>query len=265
MKRLAKDPSSNGKTIPRNRGALALAHRHILAEVAGGNLPTGAALSEVALAEQLGVSRTPVREAIGQLVVEGILQKTNRGAVVVEPTRQDIIELYELREAVEVYTIGKVADTRLSSRLLETLDGLVEEVRAAADALRDAGQSVLKGDAFQRFVNCDLRFHTLLLQAGGNQRMLKLLDSTRLLLRVFTLRRQHHTPKLLDEIYRFHRGILDAVAARDRQEAMRLMGEHIRISLEERLAEYVTPELDDRLIEGSPASARSETSTSDAR
>lgn len=248
MKRASKNTGQDGKSLPRNRGALALAHRFILAKVAGGSLPTGAALSEVSLAEELGISRTPVREAISQLVAEGILQKTNRGAVVVEPTRQDIIDLYELREAVEVYAVGKVADARLSPRLFETLDALVEDVRLTAEALsipsgQNFGEAALEGDALQKFVSSDLRFHTLLLQAGGNQRMLKILDSARLLLRVFTLRRQHHTATLLKDIYRFHRNILDAVAAGNRAEAMRLLGEHIRLSLEERLAEYVAPDL----------------------
>jgi DNA-binding GntR family transcriptional regulator len=247
VKRILKVPGRSGKAMPRNRGALALAHRHILAQVAEGQLPTGAALSEVLLAEQLGVSRTPVREAIGQLVAEGILQKTNRGAVVVEPTRQDIIELYELREAVEVYAVGKVASGRLSSRLLETLDSLVEEARIFAVELEQSGEPVLTGETMQRFINCDLRFHMLLLQAGGNQRMLKILDSTRLLLRVFTLRRQHHTAKLLHEIYHFHRRILDAVSSRQIEEAMRLLGEHIRLSLDERLAEFAVPELNESL------------------
>jgi DNA-binding GntR family transcriptional regulator len=251
MKRALKRPPRDGKTprngkvLPRNRGALALAHRHILAQVAAGSLPAGTALSEVALAEQLGVSRTPVREAIGQLVAEGILQKTNRGAVVIEPTRQDIIELYELREALEVYSVGKVASTRLGVRLFETLDALVEEVREAAAALEQSGQAALDGEALQKFIHGDLRFHTLLLQAGGNQRMLKILDSTRLLLRVFALRRRQHTAKLLNEIYHFHRTILDAVAAGQREQAMRLLGEHIRLSLEERLAEYLAPELNE--------------------
>jgi len=236
---MLKQPGRNGKSLPRNRGALAQAHRHILAQVADGSLPAGAPLSEVALAEQLGVSRTPVREAIGQLVAEGILQKTHRGAVVIEPTRQDIIELYELREAVEVYAIGKVAEARVSARFLESLDALVEAVRESASVLKKSGQKALEGEALQKFIQCDLQFHTLLLQAGGNGRMLKILDSTRLLLRVFTLRRQYHTVKLLNEVYRFHRGVLDAVAAGQRDQAMRLLGEHIRLSLDERLAECV--------------------------
>jgi DNA-binding FadR family transcriptional regulator len=77
-----------------------------------------------------------------------------------------------------------------------------------------------------------------LLRAAENERMLKVLDSTNLLLRIFTLRREHHTLKLLKEVHRFHRRILDAVASGEANEAMRLLREHIRISRDERLANY---------------------------
>jgi DNA-binding GntR family transcriptional regulator len=227
--------------LPRDRGFLRLAHQHILDKISTGDLPAGAALSELSLAAELGLSRTPVREAIGQLVAEGILQKSSRGAVVAEHTRQDIIELYQLREALEVYVIGVVTERRLSARELETLEGLVEQVRVCAADLRKSGRPVLEGEALKSFVTCDLRFHMLLLQAGGNQRMVKVLDSTQLLLRIFTLRREHHTVKLLGEVYDFHRRILAAVAAGNREEACRLLGEHIRLSRDERLAEYEDP------------------------
>jgi DNA-binding GntR family transcriptional regulator len=239
-RRVIRRADVSGKTppSPRDRGFLRLAYQHILGKIQSGELPAGTPLSELSLAAQLGLSRTPVREAIGHLVAEGILQKTSRGAVVTEPTRQDIIELYEMREALEVYVIGKVATRRLSPREMETLQPLVEEVRVIAAELKKSGEAVLRGEAMKRFVACDLRFHTLLFQAGGNERMLKLLDSTNLLLRVFTLRREHHTVKLLGEVYGFHRRILDAVAAGERDDAVRLLGEHIRISRDERLAEY---------------------------
>jgi DNA-binding GntR family transcriptional regulator len=233
-----KTTAAKRSPLPRNRGSLALAHKHILSRIASGELSAGAAISEVSLATGLGISRTPVREAIGQLIAEGILQRSHRGAVVAEPTRQDIIELYELREALEVYAIGKVAARQVSSRVLEPLEALVEELRVIAAELEESGQSGLEGDALQRFITCDMRFHMLLLQAGGNQRMLKILDSTSLLLRIFSLPRAHHTGKLLGEVHGFHRRILDAVAEGSRTEAMRLLGEHIRISLEERLSEY---------------------------
>ena len=224
--------------VPRDRGSLRLAREHILARIAAGDFPAGTALSEVPLAAEIGVSRTPVREAIGQLVIEGILQKTSRGAIVAEPTRRDIIELYELREALEVFAIGKLAARGLDPQELESLETLVGQVRAVADELKHSGKPVLKGEALQRFLMADLRFHMRLIQAAGNERLLKMLDSTNLLLRIFTLRREHHTLKLLKEVHSFHRRILDAVAGVQEEQARRLLSEHIRVSRDERLAEY---------------------------
>jgi DNA-binding GntR family transcriptional regulator len=239
---ILKTVSRHPRPLPRNRGALARARQHILTQIGNGTFPAGASLSEIALATELGISRTPVREALGQLVAEGMLQKTSRGAIVAEPTRQDIIDLYELREALEVHAIGKVAGQRVSARMLEPLGGLVEELRTITADLKKSGKAALEGDDLKRFVTCDLHFHTLLLQAAGNQRMLKILDSTSLLLRVFALPREHHTLALVSEVYQFHRRILDAVAKGQRGEAMQLLGEHIRLSLEERLADFDSAE-----------------------
>src|SRR6476646_9375274 len=86
------------------------AYVRIQRKIASGELAAGTALSEVALAAELGASRTPIREAIAQLVAEGLLEQTpNRGAVVVQLKRHDIIELFELREALELYAVTKAA------------------------------------------------------------------------------------------------------------------------------------------------------------
>jgi DNA-binding GntR family transcriptional regulator len=236
--KILKTTTHRRRPLPRNRGALGLARHHILGKIANGEFPAGTALSEVPLATELGISRTPIREAIGQLVAEGMLQKSNRGAIVAEPTRQDIIELYDLREALEVHAIGKVAAQRLSPRMLEPLEALVEEMRILAIDRKKAEKGALDSETLRKFLTCDMRFHLLLLQAAGNQRMLKILDSTNLLLRVFSLPREHHTGRLVNDVYRFHRRILDSIASGSRAEAMQLLGEHIRLSLEERLAEY---------------------------
>jgi DNA-binding GntR family transcriptional regulator len=209
--------------------------------MANGNLAAGSAVSELSLARQLGLSRTPIREAIGQLIAEGLLQRSSLGAVVVEATRQDIIELYELREALEVYAIGKVAKQPPGARVLEVLEGLVQELRTMIADLKRSGRATLDGEPLKKFITCDMRFHLLLLQAAGNQRMLKIIDSTNLLLRVFSLRREHHTPALLEEVHRFHREILKAVVQGAPKEAAKLLGDHIRLSLDERLAEHDNP------------------------
>ncbi len=223
---------------PRDRGSVRLAHQHIVGRISAGDFSAGSALSELSLAAQLGISRTPIREAIGQLVAEGILQKSSRGAVVAEPTRQDIIELYEMREAFEVFNIGKVAGRGLSTRELETIGAEVEQVKTAAAQLKASGGNRLTGEALRSFLACDLRFHARLLQAGGNVRMLRQLDATNLLLRVFTLRREHHTVTLLEEVYSYHLGIVNAAAAGRPEEAKRLLADHIHLSRNERLAEY---------------------------
>src|ERR1700738_1426886 len=84
------------------------ARQHIQWKIAARELAGGTGGSELVIAKELGVSRTPVREAIGQLVAEGLLQQLPTGGVAVaQLSRRDIIDLYELREALEVYAAGK--------------------------------------------------------------------------------------------------------------------------------------------------------------
>ena len=154
---------------PRDRGFLRLAHQHILGKISSGELAAGAALSELALAAQLGLSRTPVREAIGQLVAEGILQKTSRGAVVIEPTKQDIVEVYELREALETYAVTMLAGHGVVPRDMEAMEKTMDEILAIRALLEKSGKSTLEGDLLQRFVGSDIRFHMHLLEAAGEQ------------------------------------------------------------------------------------------------
>jgi DNA-binding GntR family transcriptional regulator len=215
------------------------AYDHLVRKIASGDLAAGSPLSEVALATEIGVSRTPVREAIGQLAAEGILQKiSGRGTVVAEPTRQDIVDLYELREALEVYAVGHVARRGLKPDESTLLGQLVDEIAAVKDRLVRSGKTTLSGDLLQRFLAADLRFHTVLLQAAGNRRMSKVLGDTRLLLRIFTMRREDHTAALLTQVQRYHRRILEAVTHGNGPKAAQLLGEHIQASLQERLAEY---------------------------
>ena len=112
-------------------------------KIARGELCPGSAVSEVPLAKELGSSRTPVREALGQLVAEGFLEQTpNRGTIVVQLRRQDIIDLYELREALEVYTVNKAARQKNTPQDLKRLKRLADEILGLQGELRDTpGQS----------------------------------------------------------------------------------------------------------------------------
>ncbi|MGA2145807.1 MAG: GntR family transcriptional regulator [Bryobacteraceae bacterium] len=229
------------KTVERARPAGAdsmrsKAYLHIQRKIATGELAAGGALSELALAKELGSSRTPIREAIGQLVAEGFLEQTpNRGAVVIQLSRQDIVELYELREALEVYAVGKAAREPLRAWELERLQSLADEILVLQAELEKSGADALDPRQMHRFMICDLGFHTLLMRMAGNARILKVVNETRLLIRIFAIRRTGHRAVELDQIHRHHREILDAVAGRQPERAMQLISDHIQISRRERL------------------------------
>ena len=95
-------------------------------------LPPGAPLREIDIAEMLGVSRTPVREALQKLVREGLAILRGRSAYVAELTLQDVIELFQLREAIEPYATALCARRKpaVFGDLAERFDALLPELRA---------------------------------------------------------------------------------------------------------------------------------------
>ena len=223
------------------------AYTYLLHKIISGDLPAGSALSEAALAKELGSSRTPLREAVGQLVAEGFLRQIpNRGSVVVQFAREDVADLYDLREALEIYAVEKAAQQTLRPAYLERLNQLVGAVLPLKEELEHSGKAQLSMEQMKRFVEIDLSFHALLVRAAGNRRILKVVSDTRVLINIFGMRRRGHDPSQLAVIHRYHRDILDAVSRQDGETARKLMREHIRISKAERLNEYESAEhLDD--------------------
>jgi DNA-binding GntR family transcriptional regulator len=247
------------RTAPANhtradRSAREKAYLLIQQKIARGELAPGSAVSEIPLAQELGSSRTPIREALGQLVAEGLLEQTpNRGAVVVRLGRHDIIDLYELREALEVYAAGKVAACANIPQDLERLQAFADQILSLRDELLECGRDKLDARQMHRFISCDLGFHTLLLRLASNARILKVVNETRLLIRIFAIHRHGHNIAALTKIHGQHREILDAVSERNSTRVMTLMSDHIRESQQERLAEYDEWEHEASLRESLPA------------
>lgn len=222
-----------------NRSIREKAYLLIQQKIALGELAPGGAVSEIPLAQELGSSRTPVREALGQLVAEGLLEQTpNRGTVVVQFGRQDIIELYELREALEVYAVGKAARQPNTQQEFQRLQDFADEILVLRKQLENGPNAQLDEKQMRRFIACDLGFHTLLLRMAANRRIQKTVTDTRLLVRIFSLRRLGHDRAALTKIHEHHQGILKAVTEQDSARATELMACHIRESQLERLAEY---------------------------
>lgn len=215
------------------------AYNHIQRAIASGELLPDTAISEVVLSRQLKMSRTPVREAINQLVAEGLLEQTpNRGTLVVRLKRQDVIELYELREALEVYAARKAAQMTLRPLDLERWEHFSNEILELRDELRTSGHSTLNHDQMRRFVTSDLSFHNMLMRMSVNARILKVLNDTRLLIRIFGMQRPGYDCATLERIQHQHASIIAAVRSRDSELASQILTEHIRTSLEERLQAY---------------------------
>jgi len=233
----------------------AKAYLHIQRKIASRELAAGDSLSELALARELGSSRTPIREAIGQLAAEGFLEQSpNRGAVVVRLTRQDVVELYELREALEVFAVGKAARGPVRPSEMERLEGLVNDIQQLRAELDRSGRDALDARQMHRFVACDLGFHALLMRVAGNSRILKVVNETRLLIRIFAIRRAGHRPIELENIHRQHHEILRAVAERHPERAIEVLSEHIQNSCRERLDAYDQWDREDSLRRTLPES-----------
>lgn len=209
-------------------------------KIAAGELAAGSAVSELDLAMELGSSRTPIREAVSQLVAEGLLeQKQGGGVYVVQLTRENIIDLYELREALEMYALGKVARLGLM-RTAERgqLQKHVNAILALKDELMKSGEAVLNAEQMNRFIAADFSFHALLIGLSQNARIHKVVNDTRLLMRIFSMSLQSHDAQALDRIYRQHDELLDAIERRDGPTTVKIISEHIQRSQWERLEEF---------------------------
>ncbi len=215
------------------------AYQYIQSRIASGDLPSGGAISELLLAKELGSSRTPVREAISQLVSEGLLEQTpNRGTEVVRLTRDDIVDLYELREALEVYVIAKVTREQLPAEDIKRLEQLSDGILSLVDELDATGEPYLNTEQMQRFIAADRGFHTLLMAFSFNPRIRKIVDETRLLIRIFAMRRLGYGAEKLRKIHGQHAAIIEAIVNKDTELAMHRLAEHIQISRQERLDEF---------------------------
>jgi DNA-binding GntR family transcriptional regulator len=209
-------------------------------KIATGELAPGSAISELDLATELDSSRTPIREAISQLVAEGLLELSQGGGVVVmQLTRENIIDLYELREALEMYAVGKVARLGLMRAAeREQLEKHVDAILALKDELLKSGEATLSAEQMNRFLAADFSFHTRLISLSQNARIHKVMNETRLLMRIFSMRRQGHDVEALDRIYQQHHELIDAIARQDGPATVRIISDHIQRSQQERLEEF---------------------------
>lgn len=188
--------------------------------IIAGEIPAGVNISELALAEEFGVSRTPVRETFKQLQTEGLIEIRPRvGTFVTAPSRREILELFEMKELLE----GAAA------RLLAQR-GRVPEVDQLEENLRQFDKAVISDDR-DRYVELVDEFHNLLIVGADNA---KLQSHYRTLMNQLAYPRLVTTSLSLPgrplRCDREHHLVLDLIIAKDGDTAERVMREHVRTS-----------------------------------
>lgn len=181
-------------------------------------LEPGSWIDELRIAEEFGISRTPLREALKVLAAEGLVtMKVRRGAYVTEVNEKDLRDVYHLLSLLEADAAGAVATHATDAQLAE-LQALHERLEAAVD---DHG----------RFFEINEEFHLRLLDVADNRWRSQMAADLR---KVMKLNRHHSLFKAgrIDQSLREHRSLMQALRKRDAQRATQRMQEHFLRGLE---------------------------------
>ncbi len=197
-----------------------------------GSLPPGTRLDYKQLSVELGVSTTPVREAVTQLAAEGFVELIPRlGAVVRSLTRNSAMEFYEVREAVETFAAMKAAE-RLSERHLDQLRLHLGTMRRMFDESAERGTQRLESADLFTFLDADIAFHKTILVAARNPALARTVEESHIQSRIFYADRGVHDAPRLQLACQQHAEILASLENHDGPAAAEAMRKHIQTSLE---------------------------------
>lgn len=205
--------------VKRHRGAATQVHQILRDALLQSKFSAGERLVETQLAEMLGVSRTPVREALSKLEAEGLVEPVATGGVVVRDLESELVEIYELRRRLEGYAAALAAQ-RITDDELDALD----EVRREALAMIDQPSP-------ERRAELNNRFHALLTDASHSPRLVRLVNDYRdyFLNRDFIRYYDRETGMRQHEQ---HREIVEALRERDATRCEQLVWDHFERALE---------------------------------
>ncbi|MBX9677279.1 MAG: GntR family transcriptional regulator [Gemmataceae bacterium] len=187
----------------------------LLEAILSGRLASGTIVSEVSLAKQLDVSRTPVHDALRQLAKDGLVeQRAGRRAVIATFSKEDVYDIFEMRKLLETEAARRAA-TRIDRTTLANL-------RAVADDLASDRKAA---HWMTKWIDFDEQFHDAIAKAAGSQRLWQDIVRYRLLHRGFN--KMSTNVDSLQQALAEHIGILDALEKRDPEAAASAMLTHV--------------------------------------
>ena len=180
-----------------------------------GELKPGERLMELQLASRLGVSRTPIREAIRMLELEGLaVTMPRKGAEVARMTEKDMEDVLQIRKALDELAVGLACDNMTEESL--------EQLRAA---LKNFEESTRSRDV-KKIAQADVEFHDTIYQAADNPKLVNMLNNLREQMyryRVEYLKNESIYPRLIEE----HQGIYDGLKRKDKETVVEIVSHHV--------------------------------------
>jgi DNA-binding GntR family transcriptional regulator len=209
--------------------------------------PPGTRVSDLEVAKMIGISRTPVREAINQLASEGLLQRrSHHGAFIRLPSNEEMEELYDLRILLESYAAERAA-TRLDGKFRAKFECIRDEMHQLYKEMLAEGQNSFNRQLSLRWFIADSAFHITVLAASQNRKILKIASDSRMMTQVLGQRWVHHTVRGMTRIYNDHVRLIEAILEGQVRRARQMMTDHISKSKAEHIkfnAEYEANKLD---------------------
>ena len=193
-------------------------YRILKARIIKGDLAQGGKLFEAEIAGQLGVSRTPVREAIKGLAAEGLVKMTpNQGVVAINVSIEDLQEVLQIRRALEGPATSMAAE-KIHPEEIAKLEEIIQKMSTII--------SKPKPDV-AAYSELNAEFHNLILNACGNRRLMKICNNLSSSDHRFRIRSLRNNPERLKHSLKEHQDIVDALKEKDSKQAERLTKKHI--------------------------------------
>ncbi len=195
--------------------------KYLERSIFSGKLKPGEQIKEQELAENLGVSRPPIREAFKILEAEGLLiRRPNRGVFVREIDKKDLWEIYTLK--IKLYGMGtELAFENITPALIKKLEQVVERMKKCCIS------TPLEIALYQRL---NEQFHDMILEASGHERLRRIVATLHNQVKRFSAR-SLSKPEHIKRSCHYHERILEAIKRRDRHATVRLTEEHVAEAL----------------------------------
>lgn len=221
---LSKEEMDHNEAYDKGLTAADQAYAYVINALTEGTMQPGTRVREAELASAIGISRTPIREALNRLINEGLVSNDpRRGLIITELDQTMVGELYEMRRVLESTAAG-LAARHATDVEISVLRTLMEN-----DAKATTAQEISKNNKM---------FHQVLYKCGHNRYLLKTLQALQnsmLLLGSSTLENKTRS----DHAHKEHQQIVEALEARDPERAAKVASDHISNAYKERLNKFL--------------------------